>query len=176
MNDTTVMTQANTKYMKPFGFIAIVLGVLAMMAPGIAGLKIALILGPLVLIVGIMRIIWAFKSGCVGRGILMFALGGLTIFCGLAMMADPLLTARIMTITLAAYFVVDGISEIAAGFTRIQSGGFLLIIGGIISLALGVMIWRQYPLSGIWATGILVGIKLFFIGIIMVSTSSAAKA
>jgi len=162
--------------MKTYGIICIVLGILAMLAPGITGFSIALMLGPLVLATGMMRVIWAFKTGSVGGGVLMFAIGVLTILCGLALLGDVLLAAGLMTIMLAVYFVVDGIAEIAAGFTRIGSGGVLLFIGGVISIALGVMIWRQFPLSGVWATGILVGIKLFFIGLIMVSGNSAANA
>lgn len=176
MNEATQVIQVDAKNMKTYGVIAIIFGIMAMLAPGLTGMTIALLLGPLVLITGVMRVIWAFKSGSAGRGLLMFVLGGLTILCGFAMLADPLLTASILTVMLAVYFVLDGIAEIAAGFSRIGSGGILLLIGGIISLALGVMIWRQFPLSGVWATGVLVGIKLLFIGIIMVSESSAANA
>lgn len=38
------------------------------------------------------------------------------------------------------------------------------------------MIWGQFPLSGAWATGILLGIKLLFVGLIIVTASSAVPA
>ena len=38
------------------------------------------------------------------------------------------------------------------------------------------MIWRQFPLSGLWAVGILLGIKLFFIGLIMVTAGLAVRS
>jgi uncharacterized membrane protein HdeD (DUF308 family) len=31
-------------------------------------------------------------------------------------------------------------------------------------LLLGIMLWRQYPLSGAWAIGVLFGIKMIFSG------------
>ncbi len=37
-------------------------------------------------------------------------------------------------------------------------------------------IWRQFPLSGVWAMGILLGIKLFFVGLIMVTGGSAVRS
>jgi uncharacterized membrane protein HdeD (DUF308 family) len=45
--------------------------------------------------------------------------------------------------------ILDGIFEIAAGFTL--TGGAWLVFGGAIPILLGVMIWAQYPLSGAWA-------------------------
>lgn len=37
----------------------------------------------------------------------------------------------------------------------------VLFVGGVVSLVLGVIIWAQFPLSGAWTVGILLGIKLF---------------
>lgn len=41
---------------------------------------------------------------------------------------------------------------------------------------LGLMLWAQFPLSGAWAMGTLLGIKLFFIGLIMVTSGSTVLA
>jgi uncharacterized membrane protein HdeD (DUF308 family) len=38
------------------------------------------------------------------------------------------------------------------------------------------MIWRQFPLSGVWAIGVLLGIKLLFGGMIMVAGGSTVRA
>jgi uncharacterized membrane protein HdeD (DUF308 family) len=37
------------------------------------------------------------------------------------------------------------------------------------------MVWSQFPLSGTLAIGVLLGIKLFFVGIIMVTGGSAIR-
>jgi len=37
------------------------------------------------------------------------------------------------------------------------------------------MIWAQFPLAGAWAIGVLLGIKLFFIGLIMLMGGSAVR-
>jgi len=40
----------------------------------------------------------------------------------------------------------------------------------------GIMIWGQFPLSGVWAIGILLGIKLVFVGLIMLMGGSAVRS
>ena len=176
MINPTEAAKAGGKRMTTYGVIAIILGMLAMLAPGFTGLSIAMLLGGLVLISGIVRMIWAFQSGSLGRGLWMFAIGGLTLLCGIALLAHPLFASGVLTIVLAVYFIADGISEIAVGFGRLEDGGGWLLFGGIVSVLLGGMIWAQYPLSGAWAMGTLLGIKLFFVGLAMINGGSAVRA
>ena len=176
MNNLTEAVKTGGKRMTTYGVIAIILGVLAMLAPGLTGLSIAMLLGGLVVLSGIVRMIWAFQSGSLGRGLWMFVIGTLTLLCGIALLANPLFASSVLTILLAVYFVVDGISEIAAGFGRMGEGGGWLLFGGIVSILLGVMIWAQYPLSGAWAMGTLLGIKLFFVGLTMITAGSAVRS
>ena len=49
--------------------------------------------------------------------------------------------------------------------------GVFVIGGGIVR-----MIWGQFPLSGAWAIGILLGIKLFFVGLIMITGGSVVRS
>jgi uncharacterized membrane protein HdeD (DUF308 family) len=122
------------------------------------------------------RLIWAFQAGGLGKGLLL-AIGLLTLLAGLALLAHPLFAAGVLTILLAVYFILDGIGELAAGIRlRPADGWGWLLFGGIVSILLGLMIWGQFPLSGLWAVGILLGIKLFFIGLIMVTAGSAVRS
>jgi uncharacterized membrane protein HdeD (DUF308 family) len=170
MNAPTILVDG--KRMTTFGIIAIVLGILAMVAPVIAGLSIALFLGVLVVVAGVVRLAWAFNAGSVGEGILKFLLAGLTLVCGMALVVNPLFASGVLTILLSLYFVIDGISEIAVGMGS-RRGWF--IFAGIVSVVLGVLLWAQFPLSGAWALGILLGIKLLFIGLIMLMGGSVAR-
>ena len=158
-----------------FGVVAMVLGIFAMLAPGLTGFSIVLLLGGIVLVGGILRIIWAFQAGSFGKGLLMFAIGGLTLLCGIALLAHPLFASGVLTIMLALYFILDGISEIVAAIRLRPRSGWMLF-AGIVSILLGIMIWGQFPLSGVWALGILLGIKLFFVGLIMVMGGSAMRS
>ncbi len=177
MNEFAETVKAGGKRMTTFGVIAIILGVLAILTPAVAGTLVLFILGVLILAAGIVRIIWAFGSGSVGKGLLMFAIGVLTLLCGIGILANPLFASGVLTIVLAVYFVLDGIFEIIGGIKRRPGSGWGgMLFGGIVSILLGVVIWRQFPLSGIWAIGILLGIKLFFVGLIMVTAGSAVRS
>jgi uncharacterized membrane protein HdeD (DUF308 family) len=176
MNNLTEAAKAGGKHMTAFGVITIILGLLAMLAPGLTGVSIAMLLGGLVVVSGILRMLWAFQSGTLGRGLWMFAIGGLTLLCGIALLANPLFASGVLTIVLAVYFFFDGISEMSVGFGRLGDGGGWLLFSGIVSLMLGGMIWAQYPLSGASAMGTLLGIKLFFAGLTMLTGGSAVRS
>ena len=161
------------KRMTTFGIIAIILGILAMVAPVLTGLSIALLVGILVVVGGVVRLVWAFQAGSVGEGILKFLLAGLTLVCGMLMVVNPFFASGFLTILLSLYFIVDGISEIAVGLGT-RRGWFT--VAGVVSILLGIMLWANFPLSGAWALGILLGIKLLFIGLIMIMGGSAARS
>ena len=48
--------------------------------------------------------------------------------------------------------------------------GVVLIIAGVLSL------WRQFPLSGVWAVGTLVGVHLLMSGWALVAIGGAVKS
>jgi uncharacterized membrane protein HdeD (DUF308 family) len=116
---------------------------------------------------------WALQASTFSKGLLTFALGSLTLICGIVLLANPVIGAGVLTIALGTYFVLDGLVELAAGITL--KGGVWLIFGGCVSVLLGGMIWAQYPLSGAWAMGTLLGIKLFMVGLIMINGGSAVR-
>lgn len=160
-----------------FGIITIILGVLSMMAPLMAGIAVALSVGILLIMAGIIRTLFAFKCKSWGKGILVFLLGLLTLAVGFYMVSRPGAALVTLTLFLAAYFVVDGIFEIIEAFDLkpIQGWGWMLF-GGIVSIMLGIMIWRQWPVSGAWAIGILFGIKLVFAGFAMTGIGAAGRS
>jgi len=165
--DTTANVSKNTRL---FGVVTIILGVLAIAAPLAVGVSIALLVGLLVLLAGLGRIILVYQSSKEGKDLQGLSIGILMLLCGIILLTDPLLASGLLTIILAAYFIIDGAFEIAAAFRlRPLSGWLWLLTGGIISLLLGIFIWLQYPLSGAWAIGVLLGIKLLFVGVTMFS-------
>ncbi|MCH7934005.1 MAG: DUF308 domain-containing protein [Gemmatimonadetes bacterium] len=178
--DATSITDAagrGGKRMSRLGIVTMLLGFLVMLAPILVGFSLLWILGLLVAGAGLCRMFWAFQTGSLGKGVLVFAIGGLTLLAGIALLANPMLASGALTIVLAIYFVVDGAAEIGTAFAIPRgSRRRWMLFGGIVSIVLGVMIWRQFPLSGVWAIGVLLGIKLLFGGMIMVATGSTVRA
>ena len=56
------------------------------------------------------------------------------------------------------------------------AGGIWVMASGALSLLLGVLIWREWPVSGENAVGILVGVKLIMDGVVMVAVAGAIRA
>ncbi len=54
-------------------------------------------------------------------------------------------------------------------------GWGLEMFNGIVTLLLGILLWRQFPLSGAWAIGVLFGIKMVFSGWAFVFIGRAVK-
>ena len=177
MTELSDITRAGGTRMKIFGVAAIVLGVLAMLAPLQTGIAVAVLVGLFVLISGVLRVVWAFQSSTLGKGLLRMAVGGLTLICGIVLVSDPLLASGFLTVLVSLYLIVDGAFEIAAATRlRAESGWGWMLLGGIVSVVLGLILWGQFPLAGAWAIGILLGIKLLFVGMIMVTLGSAFHA
>ncbi|MDH3198424.1 MAG: DUF308 domain-containing protein [Candidatus Krumholzibacteria bacterium] len=157
------------------GVITMVFGIMAISTPLLAGKGVALLIGILVLLAGLSRLLWAFRASG-GERVFLLVVGVLTTVCGVVMVANPLFTAGVLAILLAIYFIADGIFEIMGAFSlRPERGWGWLFFAGIVSLALGIMIWRQFPLSGLVAVGVLLGIKLFLAGLLMITVGSAAR-
>lgn len=163
--------------MKIMGVLTIIFGILAIAMPWIAGQSILLMIGILVMAGGLTRMIWAFKAGSLGKGILVFLIGVLTLLAGIAIVSHPILTSGLLTILLAVYFLIDGISELAAALAMPggQAGKGWLIFAGLISVLLGFALFTGFPLAGTLAIGVLAGIKLLLVGMTMLTLGSAVK-
>ena len=158
------------------GILIVVLGFLAMLCPFWTGMSIALLVGILVLMSGVAQCIFAFQAASFGSGLITFLLGALTVVCGGLMIAHPLLGLTFLTILLAAYFIVEGIFEAVFAFQlRPEKGWGWMLFSGVISLILGILIFQKLPFSTAWVVGILVGIKLLFLGTSLIAIGSAAR-
>ena len=140
-----------------------VAGVLAVFSPLVAGLSVTIAVGVLLIVSGVSRLFLAFKMGSFGRGLLMFVLGVLTLVAGGYLVARPGMGLATLTLVLAAYLFVEGLFEIIYAFRlRPIKGWGWTLFSGIAALVLGVMICRQFPVSGMLAVGTIAGIHMIF--------------
>lgn len=158
------------------GVITIVFGVIAIGSPLITGAVVSAIIGMVLLIVGIIELIAAFAGDGGKAGVLAFIGGLITIVVGGLLIGRPVIGSAVLTIILGIYFLLDGITRISLSFqARPVPGWGWLLFGGAISLILGILIFTHWPLSGIWAVGVLVGIRILFAGVGMLLTGGAGE-
>ena len=158
------------------GVILLIMGVLALVSPLVAGLSVTIMVGILLMISGVGQCFVAFKAGAFGKGLLMFVMGLLMTLAGLYMVTQPGAGMMSLTLFLVIYLVVTGVVEVIAAFqARPEEGWGWFLFSAIMTLLLGVMLWRQFPLSGIWAIGILFGVKMISSGSSLVFIGRSVK-
>jgi uncharacterized membrane protein HdeD (DUF308 family) len=178
MAEATWMEEAkkNAGLLIFLGILTVIFGVLAIAAPFITGVAVAIFVGSLLVLTGISQLVHAFKAKMWGIGFWGTVIGLLSIAAGLYMIFRPGVGLAALTMLLAIYFLVDGISEIIAAFTFKPAQGWgWVLFNGIIAVLLGFMIWRQWPASGAWAIGILVGVHILMSGWTMVILGTGAR-
>lgn len=167
----------DAKSAKWAGIFLLVGGFISLVSPLAAGLSITMVIGVMLLLGGAAQLMVVFRAGSFGAGLLLALLGVMTLVAGGYMISQPLAALATLTLFLAGYFVALGIVEVIGAFGAKQAPGWgWLLFDGIVSFALGVMIWRQFPISGVWAVGTLVGIRLMMSGWTLIAIGSAAKA
>jgi uncharacterized membrane protein HdeD (DUF308 family) len=103
--------------------------------------------------------------------------GGIATVGGIAVLAHPFYGLAAMSLVLAIFFAAEGIWKIVSSFSyRPVPGWIALLFSGVLDLILGILIWRQWPVSGLWAVGILVGVNLLSTGIAFVALAITWKS
>jgi len=156
------------------GVVMLLMGIFAMASPLVAGASLAVMVGVLLLIGGVSQLVFALKAG---SGLFAIILGVLTVIVGGYMVSNPGAALATLTIFLAAYLIVSGVFEVVIAFQIKPADGWgWTFLSGALSVILGLMFWSQYPLSGAWAIGILLGIKLLFSGLSLLMLGMAARS
>jgi uncharacterized membrane protein HdeD (DUF308 family) len=102
-------------------------------------------------------------------------MGILDIVVGIVIVRQPVEAALVLTIIIAAFLLVGGIYRTATALSlRFPHWGFA-VFSGIVSMLLGVMLWAQWPVSGLWFIGMAIGIDLIFRGASWVSLGLRLK-
>ena len=146
------------------GIALVVCGTIAIGTSFIASIVTVVMFGLLLVTAGVAQLIGTFWAGKWSGFLASMLVGLLYIVIG-AMIIDAPVNATVeLTLLLAAMLIFVGIFRIVAALTiRFHQWGWLLL-NGVISLLLGIMIYRQWPSSGLWVIGTFVGIELIFNG------------
>ena len=164
---------AGTRYL---GFGLIGLGVLAALAPAVSGGAVVVVVGLLLLAAGVVLAVFGWRTWSAGKGVAGFVAGGLTAACGVALVANPVSGLSLVTALVAVYFVAGGIAQLTFGRrSSVEDGQGWVLGDALLSIALGVAMWVGWPISGVRALGLLVGIKLVSAGAVMLRGARALR-
>jgi uncharacterized membrane protein HdeD (DUF308 family) len=151
------------------GFALVALGLLAMLAPVAAGAAALWGLGVLLLLAAAALTLFGWQARKGGKGPLGLVIGALTGVCGLVLFFNPISSLDAVTTVVSLYLVIQGASAVLFGIRlRPEDGWPWVAADGLLSVLLGVCIWIGWPVSGIRAVGLLLGLKLVSAGAVMV--------
>jgi uncharacterized membrane protein HdeD (DUF308 family) len=166
----------STSALTLMGVLLIVLGIIAIATPAVAGKTVVMVIGVVLLVGGVVQIISGLRTEGWSSKLPPLILGIIAAFCGLGLLGEPWIGMKFIALLLAIFFVMGGIWKIIVSFSyRPASGWLLMLASGVIALVLGLLIWRQWPVSGLWAVGILVGVDLLTTGVSMVVLASTLR-
>lgn len=146
--------------------VFILLGVFAIVEPGVAGLAVAMLVGWVLMFGGVAHLVAAFSGGGAGRVIWQTLIGFAYIVGGIYFATHPFLALGSLTLILAGVLFMEAVFEAIAYFRmRRAHGAGWLLVDALFALLLSGLIWTGWPSSSIWAIGTLVGVKLLITGV-----------
>src|SRR5262249_32460237 len=89
----------------------------------------------------------------------------LYLLTGLFMLEDPVRAAAVLTLLLAASFIVGGVLRVVFSLVVRFPAWPWVLLNGVVDLVLGFLIWNGWPESSLWVIGRFVGIDLIFHGV-----------
>ncbi|WP_281951836.1 HdeD family acid-resistance protein [Nitrosophilus kaiyonis] len=160
-----------SKHSKIAGVIFILLGLAGIIFPGLMSLATAIFFAWLL-------IFSAFVTGYHTYNInpkdwLGWLKAFIFLITGILIAINPLPGVAALGIIFAIYFLFDSFAGFALAFQiKPQKGWWLPLINGILSLIIAVIFIIGWPFSSLILVGLLVGISLFFDGIVLLSMGS----
>jgi uncharacterized membrane protein HdeD (DUF308 family) len=146
------------------GIATVLVGAAAMIITPAATLATVLILGWLLVFSGIVESIYAFRVRKWG-GLFLHLIGGiLGVLIGLLVVTHPVAGALAWTLLFASFLTVIGVFRLVAAMSlRFPNWGWA-VFDSLITVGLGVLIWAEWPTSGLWFLGFAVGVSLVLRG------------
>jgi uncharacterized membrane protein HdeD (DUF308 family) len=168
--------RSNWGWLLGLGLLFLALGLIGMGRTLLFTVGTAVFFGVLILMGGAAQLVEAFK--CTGwKSVTWHVLiAFLYLLAGTSIILDPLIASIVWTAIIAGTLVVVGIFKLVIALSHREAvGWFGLLLSGLISLALGVMLFVQWPTSGVWFLGLLVAIELLMQGIALVVLALSAR-
>lgn len=148
------------------GIVMILAGMFALGETELVTLVSVIFIGASLLVSGVFQLVHAFAT----KGWKAFALnvvcGLLYIVGGFMIMQEPVQGSLVITIVLTIAMIVSGAIRIFIGFGhRELDSWWLIVLGGVVSVIAGIILYASLPWSSLFLLGTLVGIELIFHGV-----------
>jgi uncharacterized membrane protein HdeD (DUF308 family) len=147
------------------GIAMVVLGVMALAFAPLAGIVSAVVLGLAILTGGGLALMGVFRSDSVVEALLMIVLTAMLFFTGVGLLFDPVQALVAVTTLLGTFLLLSGVARIVIALFNRRGRWGLAVLHGVVNLLLGVLVFAKWPVSGLVAIGLCIGLELIIVGI-----------
>lgn len=160
---TTLKPKSNQSLI--IGIVLAVLGVGAIVLPAFSTIVAETWISLILISAGGAKLYYAFQTREQGGFIWKLLLGALYVATGIMLFAKPLTGVITLTLLLCSFLLTEGVFNIILAVRLRPQQNWLYVLGdGIITLALGALIWAQWPSNAPWLIGTVVGASLVVSG------------
>jgi len=83
---------------------------------------------------------------------------------GVLFVRKPVISAEAATLFMAMFFLIAGLFQLVSSLAIHLPGWGWYTLDGTITFVLGILLLAEWPVSGLWAIGLFVGLDLVFYG------------
>ena len=157
------------------GIAFIVIGVLAILAPLVFALAIAILLGIALLLAGAAQGVRVYEARGNERILAPAATAALYVIVGLLLLFNPGAGVELLTAVITLLLFAQGIFHIFVAW-QLRPTPVYGYVSGIISVLLAAAIWMGLPGSATWVIGTLVGVSFLVQGVWLLALSRTLRS
>lgn len=159
------------------GVLLLALGAFAIFNLFAATIVSVFFIGVLMIVGGGARIVHAFQVEKKSSLVFWLLSGALYAVAGALVLANPALGAAVFTLLLAASLIASGVVIVVASFSsNVERGRWWVFFSGVLTAVTGLVLALGWPLSGVWALGMILAIDLTFQGWALIGFGLALRA
>jgi len=147
-----------------FGIALMLLGIAAVVRSVAATVASMVFFGWLMVFASIIDLVNAFMVGKWAGFFLHLLLAILFGITGVIFLKSPGISAEVATLVMSMFFLIAGMYQLIVALWAHLPGYGWHVANGVITFLLGGLLMAQWPLSGLYAIGLFVGIDLIFYG------------
>ncbi len=172
--DNGSLLEKFSKYSKIYGVLFLLLGIAGIVYPVAMSLATALFYGWILIFSGFLIGMHTWQTN--KKDWLGWLKSVIGLIVGVLIILNPVTGIAVLGLLFAAYFLMDAFASVSLAFElRPTKGWWVSLLNGIITAAIGIYFILGWPFSSIVLVGLLVGISLFFDGILLLVLGNSAK-
>jgi uncharacterized membrane protein HdeD (DUF308 family) len=163
-------------WMLSLGIVMVILGVIGLGMTVLFNEIVVMYFGFLLLFGSGVQLMQAFRAEAWKGRVWHVLIALVYIVGGIIAVTEPVIAGMTLALLIAWTLIVIGVLRLFMALQMRGAAGWLwTLLGGVLSVVLGVMIINEWPQSGLWVIGLFVAIEILFAGWSQIMIALAAK-